>query len=448
MLTQVAGHAVSPAPDVDAAWHLHLTRTAHYERFCQSVFGRFLHHEPSRGGSVEDQRHRGLYESTLKAYRAAFGADAPAPIWPEPGTPREPARAPAPAWQVPAVLRRHRRLAFASLSFVVVFAIFLRATDFLRPLQLIPPAPFLLAAMALAIALGWLGLRGGATSPGAPERDALEPYEAAWFGCGARRMTMTAIAALVERGTLRHGGPSADPRAPRPPLAVDRTVAPQPRHPAEAACLRAATDAGLRGVDASAAMQPLAEQFERRLSAAGLANEGSSMPLRRAQALVGVVALLVIQLERILHAAGGGHPVGLLVALTMADVVLLFVLCRRPQRANARARDELKRLRAAAVARGKAKAPPAGVALAFGVALMGTAALAGDLRFGGLDRDLNGLMLGDRRPGGGGGGDSGGSSCSSCSSCGGDGGSSDGGGSSSDGGGSSCGSSCGGGGGD
>jgi hypothetical protein len=38
VLTQVAGTPVCPSDDVDQAWHLHITRTADHERFCQEVF--------------------------------------------------------------------------------------------------------------------------------------------------------------------------------------------------------------------------------------------------------------------------------------------------------------------------------------------------------------------------------------------------------------------------
>jgi uncharacterized protein (TIGR04222 family) len=440
VLTQVAGHAVSPSHDVDEAWHLHLTRTAHYERFCHEVFGRFLHHEPARGGSSEDKRHRDMYAATLKAYRAAFDQSAPALIWPRPGTRVDARQAAAPTWQVPAALLPGHRLALAAVAFALAFGLFLCVTDFLRPLQLIPPGPFLLAALALTIALGWLGLHREAAPSAGTGRDALEPYEAAWYSGGARRMAMTAIATLVERGTLRHVPMPADPRAARPMIAVDRTVAPQPRHPAEAACLRAATDAGLRFADACGAMQPLADQVERRLGAAGLANAVTALPLRRAQVLVAVVALLVIEFERIFHAAGGGYPVGLLAVLSLLAVALVLALCRRPLRANARAEVVLKRLRLRAGA--FKKTPPIGAALGLGVALMGTAAFAGDERFTGLEYQLDGWSSGApglaRKPV-----RDGDSNCSSCSSC----GSSDGGGGSSSdgGGGSSCGSSCGGG---
>src|SRR4051812_12714825 len=57
-LAVVAGHTVTPSDAVDQAWHLHLTYSRDYwERFCPSVLGRPLHHEPSGGGAGEGHRH-------------------------------------------------------------------------------------------------------------------------------------------------------------------------------------------------------------------------------------------------------------------------------------------------------------------------------------------------------------------------------------------------------
>src|SRR5438067_1369857 len=77
VLAQLAKDPVSPSQDVDQAWHLHLTRTAHYAAFCEALFGRFLHHEPGRADGGDAQRHRQMYEYTRKVYRRGFGAAPP-----------------------------------------------------------------------------------------------------------------------------------------------------------------------------------------------------------------------------------------------------------------------------------------------------------------------------------------------------------------------------------
>ena len=436
VLTQVAGQAVSPPPDVDEAWHLHLTRTLHYEAFCNAVFGRFLHHAPARAG--EGARHRGMYRDTLTAYRAAFGSSAPAVVWPTPGQGVAAPVGHPPSWRVPFELQRGHRLAVAAVLGSIATGLALRNLGLLDPLQQVPPFSFLGVALLLTAAAGWFGLRGGVPPARSTARDMLEPYEVAWFSGGAERMTMTAIVLLTERRILLPPGkPSA--LGARPPIPVNATVEPRCVHPAEVACLSvAAADSGVRFTAACHAMQPLADQVERRLVAAGIASDVGALPLRRALALLAMVVLLVVEVERIVHAFGTPHRIGFLVLVTLAGIAVAVALARRRRLVGARAERVLRPLRLTTGA--YKRTPPVGKALAFGVALAGGAAMADDLRFDGLKQQLDpgGVLLTRRAAGK---KDSTGSGCSSCSSC----GSSDGDGSggSGDGGGSSCGSSCG-----
>lgn len=78
-----AGHAVTPSDEVDQAWHLHLVYTRSYwEDLCQGVLGRALHHGPTRGGRVEDDRFERQYADTKASYIRWFGQEPPADIWP------------------------------------------------------------------------------------------------------------------------------------------------------------------------------------------------------------------------------------------------------------------------------------------------------------------------------------------------------------------------------
>ncbi len=438
-LTQVAGGPVSPSPDVDAAWHLHLTRTVHYKAFCDAVFGAFLHHEPARPG--EGARHRAMYGETLDAYRRAFGASAPPPAWPRPGGPVAPRVRPAAAWTVPAELRPGHRLAVVAVLVAIALGLLLRNGGLLDPLQEVGPGSFLAVALLATSLLGWRGLRANVPPPHATARDVLEPYEAAWFSGGAERMAMTAIVALTERGVLLAPGKAGE-RGAHPPIPLNGAVQPRCLHPAEAACLGAATDGAIRFTLACLAMQPLARQVERRLVVAGIAGDAAALPARRARALLGMVAVLAVEFERIFHAFGTSHRIGFLVLLALAGTGLAFALARRAARTSPRSERALRPLRLAA---GRyRKTTPVGQALAFGVALAGGAAMADDLRFDGLQQQVNALSAGvaERRVRKGR-GDGDGSSCSSCSSDGGAGASADGG---SSGCGSSCSSGCGGGG--
>jgi hypothetical protein len=86
-LAATAGHPVTPSKMVDEAWHLHLTYTRSYwDELCARVLRRPLHHEPTRGGGGEDAKFADWYARTLESYHTAFGHQAPADIWPRPGT--------------------------------------------------------------------------------------------------------------------------------------------------------------------------------------------------------------------------------------------------------------------------------------------------------------------------------------------------------------------------
>jgi len=432
VLTQVAGHPASPSPDVDEAWHLHLTRTVHYKAFCDAVFGEFLHHEPARPG--EGARHRDMYRDTLAAYRSHFGFGAPAVIWPSPGKGVEAQVGRPPSWRVPFELQHGHRLAVIAVLGAIAAGLALRNLGWLDSLQQVSASTFLGMALLVTVAAGWFGLRAGLPPVRSTARDRLEPYEVAWFSGGAERMAMTAIVLLTERRILLPPGKPSE-RGARPPIPMNATVEPRCVHPAEVACLSvAAADSGVRFTAACLAMQPLADQVERRLVAAGIASDVGSLPLRRALALLAVVVLLVVEVERIAHVFSTPHRIGFLVMLTLAGAAVTAVLARRRRLVSPRAERVLRPLRLTAGA--YKRTPPAGKALAFGVALAGGPAMADDLRFDGLKQQVSaGGALQMKRTAGK--KDSGDSGCSSCSSC----GSSDGG--SGDGGGSSCGSGCG-----
>jgi hypothetical protein len=83
-LAATAGHAVTPSDAVDQAWHLHLTYSRDYwERFCPSVLGRALHHEPTDGGPGQLELYFEQYAATLKSYERVFGQVAPEDLWPK-----------------------------------------------------------------------------------------------------------------------------------------------------------------------------------------------------------------------------------------------------------------------------------------------------------------------------------------------------------------------------
>lgn len=85
LLAATGREAVTPSKAVDEAWHLHLLYTRSYwERMCGELFGRPLHHEPTRGGGAEKAKFGGQYTRTLERYAEAFGEAAPVDVWPRP----------------------------------------------------------------------------------------------------------------------------------------------------------------------------------------------------------------------------------------------------------------------------------------------------------------------------------------------------------------------------
>lgn len=74
-------HVGRPSDQVDQVWHMHLTYThSYWETLCRDILGRPLHHEATRGGEEEHQKHVDLYRRTLNSYREYFGEDPPADI--------------------------------------------------------------------------------------------------------------------------------------------------------------------------------------------------------------------------------------------------------------------------------------------------------------------------------------------------------------------------------
>ncbi len=210
-LATTAGFVVCPSEDVDAAWHLHLTYTKSYwKRFCGEVLNRPLHHEPTKGGPAEGEKHLAMYADTLAVYRTAFGSDAPSDIWPG-GAERfgddtkHRAVNTARNWVIPkAPVKRVAQLtaAFALLAVAAPgcdgglnpFA--LKNTDFLVTLGL---------SLVAAVCVGRV-IRSTMRTPNATPEDEdlqLNWEQTAYLGGGAGRLTTAAVARLVGRGLAR-----------------------------------------------------------------------------------------------------------------------------------------------------------------------------------------------------------------------------------------------------
>lgn len=83
MLAAEAGHPVSPSPDVDEVWHLHLLYTRNYwDELCPDVLGFRLHHEPATGTGGDRAKLDDWYAKTLASYQSMFGEAPPTDLWP------------------------------------------------------------------------------------------------------------------------------------------------------------------------------------------------------------------------------------------------------------------------------------------------------------------------------------------------------------------------------
>jgi uncharacterized protein (TIGR04222 family) len=80
-LCMTAPNGASPSQEVDECWHLHLTFTSNYAAFCAETSGKFIHHNPSKGGTMEHHRHIDWYDETLKNYVSTFQQLPPSDIW-------------------------------------------------------------------------------------------------------------------------------------------------------------------------------------------------------------------------------------------------------------------------------------------------------------------------------------------------------------------------------
>jgi len=426
VLTQVAGEPVCPSDDVDQAWHLHITRTADYARLCAALPGGFLHHTPSRGGASEFERHRAMYERTLERYRAAFGRRPPPAVWPDVGDRfGAPASPPMePGWRVPAFLRQERTLVFATFIVAGLAGLLAEETGLANGLVGISGPGFLAIGALLFAFAAWIGLRTPrAARPG--RRDRLDPYEAAWLAGGLPRLCGTTVSLLVARGRLRWDAAPADgPGAPFARWIVVPDARPV-EHPAERAALEAARDGLLSLEQATDAARPFAAASERRLQAAGLAADAGRLARRQALGLLVACAALALMVARLLQGLQRERPILFLVIEIAAMALLVFVLASARRRATGRGELALQRLRervdeARPTPGDRAGASSLGlVGLGFSLALLGSAAVAGDARFTGLEYAFGRVPPGTAS--GGGDGSSGGSGCGA-SGCGGGGG--------------------------
>ncbi len=206
-LAVVAGHAVTPSPAVDQAWHLHLTYTRSYwHRFCQETLGIPLHHEPTRGGAEEAHKHALQYAATLESYAQHFGESPPGDLWPamnfSAGAERwvDTRR----VWIIPKPHAPWRSASVATAITAIPLATAWNPLNFDGPTFLF----FYVILGGLAVMLA-LALRLLASDGSDPENATTphDPYEVAYLANGTRGVIQSAFTQLILNGHLRleHG---------------------------------------------------------------------------------------------------------------------------------------------------------------------------------------------------------------------------------------------------
>jgi uncharacterized protein (TIGR04222 family) len=371
---------VCPSEDVDAAWHLHLTYTRSYwKRFCGEVLGHPLHHDPTKGGPAEGEKHLKMYAATLAAYRAAFGQSAPHDIWPA-GAERfgddmkHRAVNTSRNWVIPkAPVKRIGQLvaAFAVVALLLPgceggldpFA--LKNNDFLITLGL---------SLVAAVFVGWV-LRSMLRTPHPrpdDENAELDWEQTAYLAGGAGRLTTAAIARLFGRGLVRLDGDDA--------TLVTTGTTPDDTSPVERAVL-----GSLPVKNERTALKPVQDAVEAafapraaRMEEDGLTlSLGSQLQIWFASLLPVLLVLLCLATPRLVMGMQGNHPVRyLVIEMIIGGVVGLLAQSgslRLSNRGVAMLDQQKKRRESLRTGTQWESGSDAGMA----VALFGTAVLAG-----------------------------------------------------------------------
>ena len=418
LLVVAAGHPASPSDQVDQAWHLHMTYTKSYwERFCREALCRPLHHEPTRGGLDEGRKYAAMYEKTLGSYRAFFGQEPPADIWPETRS-----RFSEDTRFERVNLDRNLIVSRDNLRGAMVFAVgtigavllalfgesLVSAFESAMNLH----GPEFLGFYFLVVCTVLLGglifrwsLRKPSDEPTAVELD-LDAYEVAYLAGGEKRAANAAIAGLFERGALNL-------------LPVEHQVrrvgAPtQGAHPLECTILGAADLAGTKISQLHAAAKPALEQARSRLRMLGLlVSEGREIGARTLGVLM-VLATVAFGFWKVSVGLERHRPVLFLILLVLASGVAGLLLLGRKlgrSRRGDRALDQLRHhYRGLETRAAGAESGLTALEVPMAAALFGVAALSG----GNFDILRDTLKPPSTFTGGGGGGCGGG--CGGCGS--------------------------------
>ncbi len=334
-----------PSEDVDAAWHLHLTYTRNYwKQFCGEILRKPLHHEPTRGGQQESEKHVAMYDKTLLAYRETFGELPPTDIWP-PGAQRFGSDIQhrkvntAANWIIPK--QPIQRVLQITAALVLSAVILPGCGGGLNPFELkgVEFLYFLVPAMVVAVALGRMqrwALRGPGPLPD-DDDNPLTWEQAAYLAGGYPRLTSAAIAQLARENVVRVAGDSLEQgeNDATNRSAVENAIINQ--LPIRKSQLKSVHDA-VEAKFAHEASRLEEDGFAIAKSQRVLAGVASLMPL--------MIVILGFGLPRLLMGIANHKPVAFLVAtLILGSVFGMFACLRGLNRCSRRGQSALASLR-------------------------------------------------------------------------------------------------------
>ncbi len=366
---------VCPSEDVDAAWHLHLTYTRSYwKRFCGDVLGRPLHHEPTKGGPAEADKHLAMYEATLAAYRESFGVEPPHDIWPSAHSRfgidiQHRVVNTAHNWVIPKL--PVKRVLHTAAAFLIV-AILVPGCDGgeMNPFNLKGASflGFLIPMMIAAVCVGRV-IRSAMRSPGPNPQDheeGLRWQHAAYLVGGYARLTTAAIARLAEVKVIR----VVEER-----LEAGKVEASEALSAVEKAIV---ANLPISKQNLSSVQQAVEQAFSAEVSR--LDHEGITLSKSRqiAVSLGSVLPFAAVMLFLALPRLGmgflGNKAIGFLVATMIIGGILGLILCLRgPKNLSRRGEALLAELKTRNAKQKTERVTNAGLA----VALFGTVVLAG-----------------------------------------------------------------------
>lgn len=335
LMAMQAGHPVTPSKAVDQAWHLHLVYTRSYwEKLCQGVLGRPLHHEPTQGGYDEAAKFRQQYERTLASYERLFGEPAPADIWGSVEQEFKPQRSrwvdatrywlmPKPAW-----VGRLRASTVAWAAGAALFllllsscqpltdALDLRGREFLKLYFLASLAAFVASFIIAAL------LR---TRPAGIPAKVEDRYEIAFLGGGGARVMDVAITVLYGRQLL-----TVDSDINGHPLVRTSAELPADLHEIERKVLGAMPmDKRVHVHTLRHSLKPVFDGLQESLAARGLVETPASLRFLRWMSLLPMLLVLLIGGAKMVVGLERGKPVSYLLIMVLVLVVVMVVRARR-----------------------------------------------------------------------------------------------------------------------